>query len=281
MVYDTFMFFNEIDLLELRLEYLSPVVDRFVIVEAEETHAGKRKGYLLESALKNRLKQYEDKIEYIKVAFPVWMKNAMERDRFQRACLTQGIKSIDKDALIFVSDLDEIPMKEIVSHLNTADLYKDNICVCIQDIFYFYINRLDPSRKWAGTAVVRNGLLREYGYSLDDIRCIVRGIPYKEKQFTQQVLTFSPGGWHFSWLGGAEKIKYKLENYAHVEDNTPDRNLDKINNAINNKEDLLREGVVHTTTEITRKNFPALIYDNIDKYKALGWIDESIIADPR
>lgn len=280
MIYDTFMFFNEIDLLELRLDYLSPVVDKFVIVEANETHAGKKKDYILEPALKKRLKQYADKIEYIKMSFPVWMKDSMARDRFQRACLTQGIKSIDKDSLIFVSDLDEIPMKEIVSHLTTADLYKDTICVCIQDIFYFYINRLDPSRKWAGTAVVRNGLLREYGYSLDDIRCIVRGIPYKEKQFTQQVLTFSPGGWHFSWLGGAEKVKYKLQNGAHIEEDTPDRTIDKISAAINNKDDLLRAGIKHTTVEINRKTFPALINDNIDKYRALGWIDESIIANP-
>ena len=35
------MFFNELDLLELRLEYLYDSVDYFVIVEGRQTHSGK------------------------------------------------------------------------------------------------------------------------------------------------------------------------------------------------------------------------------------------------
>lgn len=36
-VYDVFTFFNELDLLELRLEMLNDYVDKFVIVECVET----------------------------------------------------------------------------------------------------------------------------------------------------------------------------------------------------------------------------------------------------
>ena len=43
MIIDTFMFFNEKELLELRLRYLNSIVDRFVIVEANITHQGKEK----------------------------------------------------------------------------------------------------------------------------------------------------------------------------------------------------------------------------------------------
>ena len=43
MIYDCFTFFNELDLLEIRLNVLRDVVDRFVLVEAGETHTGKRK----------------------------------------------------------------------------------------------------------------------------------------------------------------------------------------------------------------------------------------------
>ncbi len=42
MIYDCFTFFNELDLLEIRLNVLRDVVDRFVLVEAGETHTGKR-----------------------------------------------------------------------------------------------------------------------------------------------------------------------------------------------------------------------------------------------
>ena len=48
MIIDTFMFFNEKELLELRLKYLNSVVDCFVIVEANITHQGKEKQWNLE-----------------------------------------------------------------------------------------------------------------------------------------------------------------------------------------------------------------------------------------
>lgn len=37
MIYDCFTFFNELDLLEIRLNILSSVVDKFVLVEADKT----------------------------------------------------------------------------------------------------------------------------------------------------------------------------------------------------------------------------------------------------
>ena len=36
-IYDTFMFFNEYDLLEIRLNTLDKVVDKFVLVESNKT----------------------------------------------------------------------------------------------------------------------------------------------------------------------------------------------------------------------------------------------------
>ena len=39
-VYDGFMFFNELDLLEIRLRELYDVVDTFVVVEATVTFSG-------------------------------------------------------------------------------------------------------------------------------------------------------------------------------------------------------------------------------------------------
>jgi len=42
-IYDCFIFFNELDLLEIRLKTLDKVVDYFVLVEADKTHRGKKK----------------------------------------------------------------------------------------------------------------------------------------------------------------------------------------------------------------------------------------------
>ena len=43
MVYDCFCFFNELDLLEIRLNTLDKVVDRFILVESQLTHSGHSK----------------------------------------------------------------------------------------------------------------------------------------------------------------------------------------------------------------------------------------------
>jgi hypothetical protein len=41
MIYDCFTFFNELELLELRLHELAGVVDKFVLVEATQTHSSR------------------------------------------------------------------------------------------------------------------------------------------------------------------------------------------------------------------------------------------------
>ena len=41
MLIDSFPFFNEYELVELRIRYLEEIIDVFVIVEANITHQGK------------------------------------------------------------------------------------------------------------------------------------------------------------------------------------------------------------------------------------------------
>ena len=43
MIIDCFIFYNEIDLLKFRLEYLYNIVDYFVLVESTTTFAGNKK----------------------------------------------------------------------------------------------------------------------------------------------------------------------------------------------------------------------------------------------
>ena len=64
MIYDCFMFFNELDILDIRLNMLNPFVDKFVIVESTITHSGKPKR-LFYNENKERYKKFNDKIIYI------------------------------------------------------------------------------------------------------------------------------------------------------------------------------------------------------------------------
>ena len=58
MIVDAFTFFNEKELVELRVKYLSEIVDYFLIVEADVTHTGKNKKWNFPEILKNNLKEF-------------------------------------------------------------------------------------------------------------------------------------------------------------------------------------------------------------------------------
>ena len=44
---DAFIFFNEVELLKFRLQYLSDVVDYFIIAESNRTFTGKNKELII------------------------------------------------------------------------------------------------------------------------------------------------------------------------------------------------------------------------------------------
>lgn len=64
MVYDCFSFFNELDLLEIRLNTLDSIVDKFILVESTLTHTGNQKP-LFYAENKSRFKKFNDKIIHI------------------------------------------------------------------------------------------------------------------------------------------------------------------------------------------------------------------------
>ena len=65
-IYDCFTFYNELDLLELRLQELYDHVDHFVIVEANRTFQNQEKPFALNSA-KYRYTAWRDKIIQVQV----------------------------------------------------------------------------------------------------------------------------------------------------------------------------------------------------------------------
>lgn len=264
-VYDCFMFFNEVDLLEMRLQYYWDVVDKFVIVEADKTHAGnKKEGSLLDYS--SRFKPYWDKMIYVPVVFPEGL-TAMDRDWWQRDQLAIGLREARVSTLVFVSDLDEF------WDVNKLDKALDNFGLTgwVQRIYYYYLNRWDFARMWLGSGCMRLGLMLDFKLTPNLMRQRVRAGSFP---------SYVESGWHFGWLGGAEKVLYKLQNYAHVEDNIPERDMDFVKYVLALDDDLLRNGVKHRVVPID-SSFPSIVVNNVDKYRKLGWIDESFNTDAK
>ena len=127
MIFDCFMFFDEEMMLDLRLSYLNNYVDKFIIVESTYTHSGKKRNLLFNI---EKFKKYKDKIHYIVVdkepdglstiydndsedkKNQKYILNAVKRENYQRDSITRGLKNIDGEDYIMISDIDEIPNLE-------------------------------------------------------------------------------------------------------------------------------------------------------------------------
>jgi beta-1,4-mannosyl-glycoprotein beta-1,4-N-acetylglucosaminyltransferase len=196
-IFDCFKFFNEIELLHLRLMELNPVVDYFVLVESNKTHTGNSKEFIFEKN-KDIFKEYLDKIIHVKVEdLPTYnSSNIWVPENYQRNCIMRGL--VDHASFgdkIIISDLDEIPNTDlIVSNIDNKELVTFK-----QNLYYYYVN-CKQNCLWDGPIMANYGTFQ----SPQQLRNIARN-GYNSKFH---------GGWHYSFMGGADRIRYKVENIA-------------------------------------------------------------------
>ncbi len=243
MIYDCFSFFNELDLLELRLNILDSVVDRFVIAEATRTHQKKSKPLYFQEN-KNRFAPFLHKIDHIIVdSYPTFWNSGRPRinswhyEKNQREHLMKGLKQCKPHDMVIVSDLDEIPNPELVKKYSQHD--KD--VVFEQYMFMFYFNMISTSKKtnefdlWPGTVMTKFKNIS----TLNEVRM-------KRDHKNTQAIRLPYSGWHFSYMGGVEKIITKLESYAHNEFNNEEfKSVDRIQQIISKGEDLFNPDVTN------------------------------------
>jgi len=119
------MFYNEFELLGLRLKEGYDYVEKFIITEARITHRGEEKP--LWSATCPLFEQYKDKIVHIIVDFPTTIEGYSQgiknlfpgstwepgfREAEQRNAAYTYLSTCNPDDVCIVSDLDEIPRYE-------------------------------------------------------------------------------------------------------------------------------------------------------------------------
>jgi beta-1,4-mannosyl-glycoprotein beta-1,4-N-acetylglucosaminyltransferase len=232
MIYDCVTFFNELDLLEIRLHTLDAVVDKFVIAEATRTHTGKKKDLLFKSN-QGRFKSFLDKIIYV-VVEDLISEDKVTQDKYnlpwinenrQRNALRKGIENASLDDIIMVSDLDEIPNPEFVK---SAKVLLDNSTSSIRfemNLYNYFINFKNFSYpKWnLGTVAVKcSSFLKGDifdGFKFDRYTQASEnvGSTFNKLRFTKCSLVLKNSGWHFSYLGGIDAVQTKLTAFSHTE----------------------------------------------------------------
>ncbi|MDQ0317150.1 hypothetical protein [Amorphus orientalis] len=154
-VYDCFLFFRELDLLEIRLRELADVVDTFVLVESRYDFAGREKP-LHYKANRSRFAAFADRIRHIEVLDePADADQRWVRQRHQRAAILTGLADSAPDDLVLLSDVDEIPSEATVAAL-AADPRRHAIHFLNQPLYRFYLDVRDTGGGgWIGTRAVR------------------------------------------------------------------------------------------------------------------------------
>ena len=251
-IYDCFIFNNEVDLLKLRLNILDDVVDKFVIIEGKKTFSGNDKESIF---LKNKEKfsRWEDKIIYRYIDIPdfstTWGREIYSRNY----ALTLSI--YEDDDVIISSDIDEIPNPEAIKNIN--QWINDSEHFTFQMNFYMYYINNFVTNKWFGSRVAKYNYLKNT--TLDNIRETTED----RNKITGSII--DGGGWHFSYLGGEEMIKNKIQSFSHTEYNTQNI-ISNISKNLETNRDLFDRPTNFKTINITEEEYPTHIVENKENY---------------
>jgi len=294
-IFDCFMYFDEEQILDLRLNVLNHDVDYFVIVESIYNHKGEKRDLLFNIQKFQKFKEkiiyliYKDIPKQIKVINKdddenvkgrKYIMNALYRENSQRNFILEGLKYANREDLILISDVDEIPK------LSSLDLgkIKDEIILFKQDMFYYKYNLALPNFKWTGTKAVKKKKLnspqwlrnvkdRKYPFfRIDTV--------FSDKKYIN-IKIIEDGGWHFSNIKSPEMIEHKLRSYLHHREfDEVSLSVEEINELVKKKQAIYDLRVDKKSNKIGQglilENFdieklPNYIRNNIDKYK--NWID--------
>ncbi|MEN9621732.1 MAG: hypothetical protein RLZZ67_166 [Candidatus Parcubacteria bacterium] len=281
-IYDMFSFFNELDILELRLNILDPYVDYFVILEATETFSGHTKPLNFQ-VNKERFKKWENKIIHYSLT-DVPKNEADLRSRLYKKdltlaekqtilyCLTsptagldtlhwfreyyikesqrKALRNLSDNDICYISDLDEIWNPELL-----IDYSKDDVFKPLQKPYaYFLNNRTNEDwHGWTGTITTKYKNIKNS--QINAIRT--------HKLMESKYSLLSNGGWHFTFQGGYEGAKKKIDDAKHFWYN-PRETLANLQARISSNKDFRGRDIKLWVDET---GLPKHILENRDKYK--------------
>jgi beta-1,4-mannosyl-glycoprotein beta-1,4-N-acetylglucosaminyltransferase len=281
-IYDAFLFFNELELLELRMNILNDVVDYFVVVESTVTFSSKPKQLFFQEN-RHLFDKFNDKIIHVIIddspssfltinyfnnpitdeellknkilkrvdESPNWPRHETQWgiETYQRESIIKGLINCNDNDIIIISDVDEIPNPMEIEKMKNigGDVFNFN-----QNMYYYYVNIL-KEKNWSGPKACTWGKLKTI--SLNSLR--------QNKHTTK---TISNGGWHFSFMGGESKVIEKIEAYAHQEYNKSYYKDNVKNNIMSNTDPFFRGKLTKVEIDDT---YPSYLLKNIDKYENL------------
>ena len=274
MIFDAFMYNGEEDILDIRLNILDPIVDKFIIIESDISHS------LLSRELEypkqmNRFHKFKDKIYYYQGHY-CKDKNFTVNDWNGREVIAEilikehGLKTTDK---IIHGDLDEIPRPELLEKIILSDLPMEKpytFMIDSRQLCFDLESREEAHGRvrgnFPGSILIKGEHLNQNPlFFLRQIRVnnIINGIDYKDR-----FNLVENAGWHFSYCAGLERTvdKFKFFCHANEMDNCI-KDKEGLINCIKNKISFDPSKTKLHQVDWNRENMPDYILHNKELFK--------------
>ena len=262
-IYDCFPFYNELDLLELRLTELYDHVDHFVLVEGNTTFTDLPKPFYFDEN-KSRFNKFLDKIIHIRVEDMPHSSDAWVNDVFQRNAINRGIVDADDNDIIMISDLDEIIRPATVDEMR-ADT-ETQIWGLRMPLFNFKFNyMLTTADKYTVWGMAGRKHLMLPADEFRQQRFQLSSFPYE--YHADGIRIMEHAGWQFTYLGDTDFARNKIKSFAHTETNRPEiiEHLD-VDRSIENGDGIYHHPDYKFTPVALDAYFPHTIINNQDLY---------------
>jgi hypothetical protein len=261
-IYDCFLFFNELELLEVRLNEMAPYVDRFVLVESCETFRGEPKPFYF-AENRDKFAQFADKIIYVPLHQHLETDNPWIRERWQRQQIFRGLSQCSKRDIIFLSDIDEIVRRESIPKIaKMISTQEAQAVVCRQKMYFGFMNRYQCD--WSGSVCTSYQTAKRI--TAKKMRRLRNTHPkLLRKTRISKICTLDNAGWHFTSMGGLNRYIKKIESYSHSEADTPFT-----------KTDAHRMSMIRSfTLEEVDESFPQFVQNNKTYFEQIGFLELS------
>ena len=259
-IYDCFLFNDETDMLEIRIQELRDVVDLFVIVETRRTFTGKLKRLVFQD-VSEKYAPFVNQIKHVIVDdFPENKDNdPWKTERYLRdALFLKGLphsKLRDGDILV-VSDVDEIIRPEILRALKYCEGFNGTKVQFVTTLFYYSFSNKINSLKWGHPDATM------YHSNESLVSAEVLRTP------SESSTIFSDAGWHCSYcFRSLSSFRNKLGSFSHTEygNNQKYYNKSHIINVVRNGLDIFERDYVRSTF-IEALDVPSFVLANMDRY---------------
>lgn len=236
-IVDIVLYNGEEDLFNLRYDILEPYVDEFVVIEFDKTFSGNPKQahpINLSKVSYHFFTQIRDLSPNHPPAF------AMEYN--QREMMKECLTHLNDEDVVFMGDVDEIWNTDAIKRANGIKLRLK--------VYSYYLNNRSSEDFVLGP--VKDSWKAWKGHSFN-------------YQRSYAPLTEDYLGWHFTSMGGPDKIRTKIESYGHQEFNIPEvkNNLEW---ALANGKDFIGRDF---TYQMDESEWPEYLKEHRHKYEYL------------